>query len=52
MANYVVLASRMEVPPGYAPLKEFRDWSVYRRDGTCAPPPPELTRKFPVPPSY
>ncbi len=51
MANYVVLAPEMDVPPGYVRLKEFRGWSLHRRDGGCAPPPPTLTRAFPIPPS-
>jgi phosphatidylinositol glycan class B len=46
LANYVILASEIQPPPGYVALHEFRGWSVLRRNGECAPPPHELTRLF------
>ena len=50
LANYVILGPDVEAPPGYVALREFRGWSVRRRDGGCVPPPPQLTRLFNDPP--
>jgi GPI mannosyltransferase 3 len=45
-ANYVVLSPEVEPPPNYMPLQQSRDWSVRRRNGTCVPPLPGLSRSF------
>src|SRR5579863_8082206 len=43
-ANHLILSARVEPPPGYVAVREFRGWSVRRRDGGCATPPRQLTR--------
>jgi phosphatidylinositol glycan class B len=48
-ANYVVLSPAVDPPPGYAPVQQFRDWSVRRREGKCVPPLPGLSRSFAEP---
>jgi hypothetical protein len=45
-ANYLIGHTEVPAPSGYVSVRSFDAWSLFRRDGACAPPPPGYSRKF------
>ncbi|MGH7437125.1 MAG: hypothetical protein ACRENE_15735, partial [Polyangiaceae bacterium] len=48
-ANYVIAANSAPRPPGLALVASEGDLNLYRRDGSCGPPPPYYTRTLTLP---
>lgn len=48
-ANYVIAAQGMSVPSGLVLVASEGDLNLYRRDGTCGPPPSYYTRLLTMP---
>ncbi len=45
-ANYAIVPDEIPPPPGYARIAREQRFVLYRREGTCEPPPPGTTRRF------